>query len=208
MMIYEAMNHHGSRFFERENVSVWVSYDNADVQIVDLTNALQRGKTCRFWHFSTTPYYLQTDRLDVSEYVEQAYPAADSFGSLVALLRSGAAPEVVDHCKISAGETPATRVYSPFVKVKPGKLNLSRLNAATVARAILAGQITGGRVDEITTDDYAFDAAVDFQRGAFDVRKFAVDLIEHPSGWRFWSTKPGEITAACHTFDYRTLYLN
>ena len=208
MTIYEAMQHHGTRYFEKEKVSVWVASDGSSAQIIDLSNAMQRGKACSYWQFSTTPYYTQADGMFISEYVELAYPIRnDSFADLIALLRSGAVACCVDHLNVSSGNFASMHVYSPFVAVKPVKLNLARLNASAVARAILAGQIRGGRVDEITTDDYAFDAAYDFQRGDMDIKAFAIDLIQSPGGWRFWSSKPGEITAACHTFDYRTLYI-
>lgn len=57
------------------------------------------------------------------------------------------------------------------------------------------------------TDDYAADAAYDFYRGEIDLKAFALDIYEHPQGWRFWWNNENrtDIVAACHTFDYKRL---
>lgn len=101
---------------------------------------------------------------------------------------------------------PGNRTYSPFAPVKAVKLG-DRLTAATVAKAILSGQIAAGRTDGRYTDDYAMDAAYDFYAGDLDLTHFAAEIYEHPSGWRIWwrTTDRTEIVAACHTFDYKTL---
>lgn len=72
---------------------------------------------------------------------------------------------------------------------------------------VRAGQIVAGRTEGRYTDDYAADAAYDFYRGEIDLQAFAQDIYEHPSGWRFWwhDESRKEITAACHTFDYKRL---
>lgn len=103
-------------------------------------------------------------------------------------------------------EQPANRTFSPFASVKSVKLG-DRLTAATVAKAILSGQIVSGETEGRYTDDYAMDAACDFYRGGIDLVGFAADIYEHPRGWRFWwhDDSRTDIVAACHTFDYKRL---
>ena len=60
------------------------------------------------------------------------------------------------------------------------------------------------------TDDYAYDAAVNFQRGELTpeaVLKLADDIERDPSGWRCcaYHEKPGELTLRCHSFLSYTL---
>ena len=135
-----------------------------------------------------------------------AVPECDTLSELVAWLRSGNPVRDVDGLTFTTGSQPSNRTFSPFTSVKPVKLG-ERLNAATVAKAIRAGQIAAGRTEGRYTDDYAFDAATDFGRGTIDIQAFAQDIYENPRGWRFWwrDDMRREIVAACHTFDYKTL---
>ena len=142
----------------------------------------------------------------MTEYVEMAAPECDTLADLVAWLRAGKPLLDVDGLTVDVGAQASNRTFSPFAPVKPVKLG-DRLNAGTIAKAIRAGQIVAGRTEGRYTDDYAADAAYDFYRGEIDVQAFAQDIYEHPNGWRFWwrDESRREITAACHTFDYKTL---
>ena len=135
-----------------------------------------------------------------------AAPECDTLAELVAWLRAGKPLQEVDGLTVETGAQSSNRTFSPFAPVKPVKLG-ERLNASTIAKAIRAGQIVAGRTEGRYTDDYAADAAYDFYRGEIDLQAFAQDIYEHPSGWRFWwhDESRKEITAACHTFDYKRL---
>jgi hypothetical protein len=55
------------------------------------------------------------------------------------------------------------------------------------------------------TDDYAYDAAVNFQRGDLDpdgILTLADDIERDPSGWRCsaYGEKDGELSLRCHSF--------
>lgn len=174
--------------------------------IIDLANAMKNGKTCTRWLFSVSPWHMDTSKLSFTAYIMMAAPECDTLAELVAWLRAGKPLQEVDGLTVSVGGQPGNRTFSPFAPIKPVKLG-DRLSAATIAKAICAGQIVAGRTDGRYTDDYAFDAATDFGRGEIDVQAFAQDIYENPRGWRFWwhDDTRREIVAACHTFDYKTL---
>ena len=202
--IIDLLNTHDDLFFQDLNISVH-PYSSSLV-IVDLTNAMKPGKTCARYLFGVSPWKMDQDRLCMLEYIEMSAPECDTLAGLVDRLRSGKELQKVDGLSFERGDLPAVRIFSPFAPVKPVKLG-ERLNAATIAKAILAGQIVSGRTDGRYTDDYAADAAYDFYRGEIDLQAFAMDIYEHPQGWRFWwkDNSRTEIVAACHTFDYKSL---
>lgn len=174
--------------------------------IIDLANAMKNGKTCTRWLFSVSPWHMDTSKLSFTAYIKMAAPECDTLAELVDWLRAGKPLQEVDGLTVSVGGQPGNRTFSPFAPIKPVKLG-DRLSAATIAKAICAGQIVAGRTDGRYTDDYAFDAATNFGRGEIDVQAFAKDIYEDPCGWRFWwhDDTRREIVAACHTFDYKTL---
>lgn len=202
--IFDFCTNHDDLYFSDALVCVHPYSDS--LVIIDLANAMQNGKTCTRWLFSSRPWHMDTSRLCLTEYIEMAAPECDTLAELVAWLRAGKPLQEADGLTVSFGEQPSNRTFSPFAPVKPVKLG-DRLTAGTIAKAIRAGQIVAGRTDGRYTDDYAFDAATDFGRGEIDVQAFAQDIYENPRGWRFWwhDDTRREIVAACHTFDYKTL---
>ena len=202
--IIDLLNQYDDLYFEGLNVSAH-PYCNSLV-IVDLSDAMKPGKSCTRWLFSVSQWKMDADRLCMTEYVEMAAPECDALAELVAWLRAGKPLQEVDGLTVKTGAQASNRTFSPFAPVKPVKLG-ERLNASTIAKAIRAGQIVAGRTEGRYTDDYAADAAYDFYRGEIDLQAFAQDIYEHPSGWHFWwhDESRKEITAACHTFDYKTL---
>lgn len=202
--IIDLLNQYDDLYFEGLDVSAH-PYCNSLV-IVDLSDAMKPGKSCTRWLFSVSPWTMDADRLCMTEYVEMAAPECDTLAELVAWLRAGKPLQEVDGLTVKTGAQASNRTFSPFAPVKPVKLG-ERLNASTIAKAIRAGQIVAGRTEGRYTDDYAADAAYDFYRGEIDLQAFAQDIYEHPSGWHFWwhDESRKEITAACHTFDYKRL---
>lgn len=202
--IIDLLNQYDDLYFEGLNVSAH-PYCNSLV-IIDLSDAMKPGKSYTRWLFSVSPWKMDADRLCMTEYVEMAAPECDTLAELVAWLRAGKPLQEVDGLTVKTGAQASNRTFSPFAPVKPVKLG-ERLNASTIAKAIRAGQIVAGRTEGRYTDDYAADAAYDFYRGEIDLQAFAQDIYEHPSGWHFWwhDESRKEITAACHTFDYKRL---
>lgn len=206
MELFELCNTRDDLYFPELKICIH-SYATS-VVIIDLNNAMKRGAFCKRWLFSVNRWHMDENRLVITDYLTMAANGSDTVAELVDFLRSGEEFTEVDGLTVEIGERKATSVYSPFAEVKPVKLG-ERLNAATIAKAILSGQITGGRTDERLTDDYAMDAAYDFYRGDIDISLFAKKLIESPRGWRFWwkDNSQNEICAACGYFDYKTLFV-
>lgn len=202
--VIDLLNQYDDLYFEGLNVSAH-PYCNSLV-IIDLSDAMKPGKSCTRWLFSVSPWKMDADRLCMTEYVEMAAPECDTLAELVAWLRAGKPLQEVDGLTVKTGAQASNRTFSPFAPVKPVNLG-ERLNASTIAKAIRAGQIVAGRTEGRYTDDYAADAAYDFYRGEIDLQAFAQDIYENPRGWRFWwhDESRKEITAACHTFDYKRL---
>lgn len=202
--LYETCLATGTRYYKAESLAVSVYADS--LRVTDLTNALRPGATCRTWSF----YVDGTHRHSVTpcELVELA-ANCDTLPQLAVVLRSGQPLLPVDGLTVYQRDEKAMRVYSPFAAVKPIKAP-QKWTLPHVWKAILAGQIKAGRVEERLTDDYAFDAATDFGRGPCDVQAFARELIEHPGGWCVYGVQPQQdgtllLKIACHTFDFRTL---
>ena len=69
-----------------------------------------------------------------------------------------------------------------------------------------------GQCDGRYTDDYAYDAAVDFRSGMeLHLPSFAKELIEDPSGWHVYPSSKGkdglvQLSVNCHSFNMNTLH--
>ena len=74
----------------------------------------------------------------------------------------------------------------------------------TVVKLLVNDQVSAFR-DQKLTDDYAWDAATDFGKGAVGNCWLAEELVESPSGWRAYMREDGKLTVACHSFEYHTL---
>ena len=70
-----------------------------------------------------------------------------------------------------------------------------------MVRALINGQFESLRKNYYLTDDYAWDAAVNFQEGEIaDVINFVEKIVEDPSGWRAYRDG-GTVSISCHSFD-------
>jgi hypothetical protein len=115
-------------------------------------------------------------------------------------------------CIISYSELPGMRVFSPFAKsrLKPLKSHPPGWNLTHVRRALANGQFANFRCNGVYTDDYAFDSAVNFQKGEIvGVDEFLKKLVESPSGWRTSLDKTTkQVSICCHHFDNNSFLLS
>ncbi|HTB82234.1 MAG TPA: hypothetical protein VK742_01145 [Candidatus Sulfotelmatobacter sp.] len=100
----------------------------------------------------------------------------------------------------------AIRIWSPFVTVNPLPKRPAKWTVSHVVRALLSGQYSHLRCNGVYTDDYAYDAAVNFQQGEFgDDRNaavaFARRILESPSGWWTHGGEHDQVSICCHHFD-------
>lgn len=196
----------GTVYVEAEQLAITI-YENSLI-VHTLDNALKRGKTV-----IKHTVHFQRGSFDGSEIINKyMFFLKINFAELIKRAVANALPDVDD---ISVNnlhdEEKAVRVFSPFAK--PKRVNPhSKWTIDKVAKAILTGQVTQGVQDMRLTDDYAYDAAVNFRKGElFDLLGFAKELTESPSGWWVYvdETEDNKIKlrVSRYHFDYRTLYV-
>jgi hypothetical protein len=104
----------------------------------------------------------------------------------------------------------ANRVYSPFATYKPLTEKPAKWTLTHAIRALWNGQAENLQCNGRYTDDYAYDAASNYGKGAIsNARAFAKQLIESPSGWRAVDEgENGMVGVHCHSFLYNNFRLN
>lgn len=171
---------------------------NSEFIITDLRNALTPGKTC--------------ERIIVGSRCDQTNPAGLFNG--IKTFRDVYERYFVNRltpegCTITAHSEKSNTTFTPFKEIKriktPDKWTIPHL-----WKAMLTGQIFHGWIDGVYTDDYAYDAHVNFHTGSeMHLPSFAKQLIESPSGWWVQVDKKDGHTAQlsinCHSFDHRTV---
>ena len=150
------------------------------VAVVDLTNAMQAGKTCKKYSF----IFANADN-GISGLVNFLDDLA--FADFVNYCRAGNYAENSERLEIIGvkyheSELKACRVASPFAKVKKQTFT-GKVTAVKIAKAILAGQIIEITCTGRYTDDYYDDAKRNICKGktVTDLLKFAGELLEDKS---------------------------
>lgn len=191
----------------------------------DLSNAFMRGQTCRKFRIKTPDEhgpqrnpdrrpeqfvldkgsvtaafdYLQ-ERLDDGRFEEDRYSTywEEQIGGVRFVIYTEEAKGVRTFSAMHLDQiTPLSSI--------PKKWTVRR-----AMRAILAGQVQEWFVDGIYTDDYARDAAYNFQRGELEEYLGKARRIwENPSGWKVWVSHKAEdrrkLSFNCHGFDTNTV---
>ena len=181
-------NDHGTIYVRAENIMVWQGADS--IRVTDLTNALATGKECRYvsirdWKdgCGAVNHVRGRYREQLDEHTEDS--EAGSFN-------------------IYTGTEPGRRTFSPFAlgRIKPLKAKPGKWTIPHVIRALINGQYERLKCNGQYTDDYAWDAAVDFRRGAIESAvDFCRDIIKDPSGWWAMEREGGRVSICCHSFD-------
>lgn len=187
-----------SYYIETEKFHVYVYRES--IHFTDITNALKRGKNC----MCTVMYSLEKDSSPVYALIN--FIDDLSIANFFDNIRHGVylnRPELLAfgvEFKITQRES--KRVFSPFVVGKSQAVSkISRVNQ--VVQAILSGQVEAIVCEGYYTDDYANDAAMDFQKGRqTDPVKFAKEVTESPKSWAVIKNRNGEICLASGAFDY------
>jgi hypothetical protein len=227
-------NSHDDWFLQRDQVKV--HRYNGSLHLWDITDAMKPGKTCteftlRWDHFSNTPagLYRLFERHDYNlravfnELLALPWEHRKFWANGIAIDPPGSAgwqemtglagaANLADFSgdvrwELYRSERPAIRVWSPFASVNPLPHAPKKWTVAHVVRALLAGQFSNLKCDGKYSDDYAYDAAVNFHIGEFGQRPeaaiaFARRILESPSGWWAYDRDgSGRISICCHHFD-------
>jgi len=197
---WDFLNAYGSYYFEKENISLDFYTDL--IVVTNLANAQKPGKTCsalRLWYRSSIGSYDDNIHLKIANAIQNEF-----YDFLVEAFQN---PEYVtslmDGVEVYEQEYKGISVFSPFHKQKPIKTP-KKWTRSHVIKAIYSGQMKHGQCKGKYTDDYAYDAAINYRKGIIDQMEFVKQLIESPSGWRIRQDEEQEnlIHVNCYHFDY------
>lgn len=213
-------NAYGEHFFEEAQLLYQMFSGSLRLRLLD--NALCTGKTCP--DFSLHEHDGDRSKASLFNFVtEQAGEVEPQRIRqwLLALVARANGEETTFEipfsndtgiCIIRYSELPGMRVFSPFAKarLKPLKALPPGWNLTHVRRALANGQFAKFCCNGVYTDDYAYDAAVNFQKGEIEgVDEFLQKLVEHPSGW--WTSldkATKHVNICCHHFDSNSFFLS
>ena len=185
------------------DINAYIHFYRDSAVLIDLTDALKAGKTCK-------RYYIEhKEWRNEGIWADLVNNGITTFKDLYNRTITGLN---INTLKVTTTEEKAINTFSPFVEIKPIK-KPKKWTIAHVWKAILAGQIYKGVKDGYYTDDYAHDAAVNFQSGSrIHLPSLAKQIIEHPSGWRVYVDKEEngitQLSCNCYSFDCNTLYFD
>ncbi|MBO3796466.1 hypothetical protein ACTOS9_21805 (plasmid) [Bacillus subtilis] len=206
----------GSSYIQKENLGVCL-YGSA-VIVMKLHNAMKRGKEVKshIICFNKVKYNGHpVNRELLEKYLIFLGLKITDVAELIKRAAANALPDMPGQFDLEVAnketKNKAIRVFSPFAELPKVDLN-TKWNVGKVARAIVTKQIIKGSIDRIFTDDYAYDAATNFQqKNEIDLMSFAKELTESPSDWRVSIAEETDdmikLSLACFNFDYRTLYV-
>ncbi len=201
-------------YLKEENLSLHVYQYN--IFITDLSNALLHGKECEQYCFEplntfngVQPGFEVWRNIKHHEWLEGSYTKIlqlaqglnwkdkDGYFEPISL------PEY--NFKVSKSLLKSNRVFSPFAlsRITPLKEIPKKWTLTHVYKALVNHQYKDLKCEGVYTDDYAFDAAYDFQKGVIgNGLSFISKIIESPSGWYAYQDKEdGRVSINCHSFD-------
>lgn len=182
-------------YCQEENIRVSIMHEY--LVITDLTNALAIGKNCK-----EVRIRKKWDAADDCAIVNFMGWENNHFRAVMEEVDQDV---ILDDVEIYLSERKGIETFSPFAleRMKPLKETPKKWTVKHAIRALLNGQYTSFKCNGVYSDDYAYDAAVDFHRGEIqDVQGFCKGIIEHKSGW--WASdykNTGCVAICCHSFD-------
>lgn len=214
--IPELLNTYGKMYIEQYQMSYQMYRDSLRVMLLD--NALASGKTCAEYVLSTRDFNGHAVDIinaiadlageftlpKLKEYLLGLKFTADNYGHMSLLV------DEARKVSVSLGYLASNRTFSPFAleRLKPLKEVPRKWNLTYAKRALANGQFTNLRCNGRYSDDYAYDAAVDFHKGPIAAMPMLEDLVTSPSGW--WSSydeKTKSVNVCCHSFDSNSFTL-
>lgn len=215
--IPDLLNLYGKVYIEEHQLSYQMYQDHLRITLLD--NALATGKTCAEYVVSTQGF--RGHAVDIINMFtrlvgEFSIPAvkrhlmsltftADRYGNMSRNL------DEEGTMTVSLSYRDSNRVFSPFSleRLKPLKEIPKKWNITTVKRALANNQFRNLRCNGRYSDDYAYDAAVNFHKGAIAAMPLLEDLVTSPSGW--WTSldeKTNNVSICCHHFDSNSFTLD
>jgi hypothetical protein len=197
----------GIFFCQEENKKVALYH--GQIRITDLSEALKSGGTCQTYSLDFMES-VDDDICTLINWYRQNFSSLNELYSFLVEQFKGVEKNEVDlllatgeSFKAYRSEKKGVRVFSPFAleRIKPLTGLPKKWNLQSAIKALINGQFKDLRCKGHYTDDYAFDAAYNFQKGPVaDHILFAADIQESPSGW--WTTlnENNVVSICCHHF--------
>jgi len=187
---------------------------NRQIRITDLTDAMKTGKICTEYSITFVDKNLDQEQIACLNFMNDMNWNIESVFNFCEAQnwekdKWGGYNEVYEYdergneMRIYRSDRKSVRTWSPFNLdvLKPLNETPSKWTLKHVIRALVNDQ---GKVvcRGVYTDDYAFDAAYNYQQGDVSSLHFAKRLLTSPSGW--WVGSPesnGSMAVCCHHFD-------
>ncbi len=210
MPAYDSVD--GASIFESADVSIWEHHEGyfADIHafvsvkpqrivIKDLRNALTPGRECEQLVLEPEDPYSSECLFSGLNTFREVYDKFYVRGEL---------PD----CHVYRNRRRSMQTFTPFKPIRPIQPP-AKWTLPHVWKAILSGQVYDGQVDGRYTDDYAYDAAMNFCSGVkLHLPSFAQELIESPSGWHVTEDTQDNgiirLSVNCHSFHFNTLFFD
>lgn len=197
-----------------ENDQLKVHMYNGTMIITDISNALKTGKDCvkysiknEVWGDNEGLYRF------IHEYgydFKQIFEDLENVSFVAYEKWDGYEEKDFKGMKVYKSTEKAIRVFSPFnlKYLKPLKETPKKWTVRHAVRLVVNGQYENLKCNGVYTDDYAYDAAVNYRQGEIkNGLAWIKGIIESPSGW--WvSDRCGndtELSICCHSFDSNSL---
>ena len=187
-------DHHDGYY---QDINAYIHVRPQRITIVDLTNALIPGKECKSITIEKKDEYSSLCLYSGCKTMRDLYERYFVKG------------EFPEDCRVYARQRRSMETFTPFRPIKPIRMP-KKWALPHVWKALLAGQVYQGKVDGKYSDDYAYDAAVEYHEGRkLDLPSFAKELIESSNGWHVTATDTEEdkatLSVDCYSFDMNTL---
>jgi len=207
MPAYDSVD--GVSIFESADASIWEHHEGyfADINafvsvkpqrivIKDLRNALTPGRECERLVLEPENVYSSECLFSGLNTFHEVYDKFYVHGEL---------PD----CRAYRSQIRSMQTFTPFKLIRPIQPP-AKWTLPHVWKAILSGQVFDGQVDGRYTDDYAYDAAMNFRSGVkLHLPSFAQELIESPSGWHVTASGQDDgiisLSVNCYSFHFNTL---
>lgn len=178
------------------DLNIYVHLYDDCIKIIDLKNAMKRGKECDCYCIHFKDYYKNNDFKNQFK----SFLSSWSFEEFWEILRTELDFYLLE---IRKSQRKGIDVFSPFVN-KPIKKPKRRWTTLHIAKAILSNQIKEIVCKRKLTDDYKYDSDNDFGKGVVDKLVFAKKLVEDSRGWRISTREEGGeciLSIDCYHFD-------
>lgn len=192
---------YGSYYIKNENM--YVSVYRNQLQFIDLTNALKTGKECKGTVMTTTGNNTYHDAMHAFINFVDDYPLSEVIENLRSGFYNGKQFGDID---FFPNNKPSNKTFSPFVTYKPQ--NLAKIKRVSqIVKAILAGQAKEIICKGYYTDDYAYDASVNFEIGKTQEPLDFAEKLTSSRGWTVfdYNEQTKSINMAHYQFEYQQI---